>query len=59
MSVAQTEAAADAAIVAAARAQFAERGFSDATLRGIADAAGVSVGLVQHHFGTKDGLRQA
>jgi AcrR family transcriptional regulator len=28
-------------------------------MRSIAEAAGVSVGLVQHHFGTKDGLRQA
>lgn len=43
----------------AAMAQFAERGFTDATLRDIAEAAGASVGLVQHHFGTKDGLRQA
>ena len=43
----------------AAMAQFADRGFSDATIKDIADAAGVSTGLVQHHFGTKDGLRQA
>ena len=43
----------------AAMAQFAERGFKDATIKGIAEAAGVSTGLVQHHFGTKDGLRQA
>lgn len=28
-------------------------------MKRIADAAGVSVGLVQHHFGTKAGLRQA
>jgi AcrR family transcriptional regulator len=40
-------------------AQFAERGFTNATIRGIADAAGVSTGLVQHHFGSKDGLRRA
>lgn len=26
-------------------------------MRSIAEAAGVTVGLVVHHFGTKDGLR--
>jgi TetR/AcrR family transcriptional regulator, regulator of cefoperazone and chloramphenicol sensitivity len=43
----------------AAMAQFAERGFRDATIKSIAQAAGVSTGLVQHHFGTKERLRQA
>lgn len=43
----------------AAMAAFAEEGFRGATMRGIAAAAGVSLGLVQHHFGTKDGLRAA
>ncbi|WP_270072968.1 TetR/AcrR family transcriptional regulator [Streptomonospora mangrovi] len=43
----------------AALAAFAEHGTRGATMRGIAEAAGVSVGLVQHHFGTKDGLRAA
>ncbi|SFB49772.1 transcriptional regulator, TetR family [Amycolatopsis marina] len=43
----------------AALAQFAEHGTKGATMRGIADAAGVSLGLVQHHFGTKDALRDA
>ncbi|MEO3795975.1 helix-turn-helix domain-containing protein [Nonomuraea sp. B10E15] len=43
----------------AALAQFAARGVKAATLKNIADAAGVSVGLVQHHFGSKDGLREA
>ncbi|NVI90223.1 TetR/AcrR family transcriptional regulator [Actinomadura sp. BRA 177] len=38
---------------------FAERGVKGATFRGIAEAAGVSVGLVQHHFGSKDELREA
>lgn len=38
---------------------FAERGAAGATLRGVAAAAGVSTGLVQHHFRSKDGLRQA
>jgi AcrR family transcriptional regulator len=47
-----------ARIVDAALALFAERGPS-ATMKAIAEAAGVSVGLVQHHFGTKDQLREA
>ncbi|GAA4965322.1 AcrR family transcriptional regulator [Nonomuraea thailandensis] len=43
----------------AALAQFAEHGVRAARLQDIARAAGVSVGLVQHHYGTKDGLRDA
>lgn len=43
----------------AALAQFAEHGTKGATIRGIAAAAGVSPGLVQHHFGSKDALREA
>ncbi|MEO3876707.1 helix-turn-helix domain-containing protein [Nonomuraea sp. B12E4] len=43
----------------AALAEFAERGFKGATMKAVADAAGVSVGLVQHHFGSKEGLRDA
>lgn len=43
----------------AALVQFAERGVNGATIKGIAEQAGVSPGLVQHHFGTKDNLRQA
>jgi AcrR family transcriptional regulator len=43
----------------AALLQFAERGVKGATIRGIAEAAGVSAGLVQHHFGSKDELRAA
>jgi TetR/AcrR family transcriptional regulator, regulator of cefoperazone and chloramphenicol sensitivity len=38
---------------------FAERGMNGATIRDIARAAGVSGGLVRHHFGSKDGLRAA
>ncbi|WP_059017288.1 TetR family transcriptional regulator [Mycobacterium sp. M26] len=37
---------------------FGSRGF-DVGVRAIAEAAGVSPGLVIHHFGSKDGLRQA
>ncbi len=43
----------------AAMAQFAEHGFDRATIKGIAAAAGVSTGLVQHHFKTKERLREA
>ncbi len=38
---------------------FAERGVEGATIRGIAADAGVSPGLVQHHYGSKEELRQA
>ena len=38
---------------------FAERGTEKATIRDIARAAGVSGGLVRHHFGSKEALRHA
>ncbi len=38
---------------------FAERGLDGTTIRDIANAAGVSGGLVRHHFGSKDDLRTA
>ncbi len=38
---------------------FAERGVEGTTIREIASAAGVSGGLVRHHFGSKDDLRAA
>jgi len=38
---------------------FARRGVAATTIREVARAAGVSPGLVQHHFGTKAGLRKA
>ncbi|SNY62074.1 TetR/AcrR family transcriptional regulator [Paractinoplanes atraurantiacus] len=38
---------------------FAERGVEAATIRDIAQAAGVSSGLLRHHFGSKEGLRDA
>ncbi len=38
---------------------FAERGVSGVTVRAIASAAGVSPGLVTHHFGTKARLKEA
>ncbi|MFI5609614.1 TetR/AcrR family transcriptional regulator [Amycolatopsis sp. NPDC051903] len=43
----------------AAMQQFGEVGFDRATIRGIAEAAGVSSGLVRHHFGSKQELRDA
>ncbi len=43
----------------AALTQFAEVGFERTTIRGIAAAAGVSPGLVRHHFGSKQELRDA
>ncbi|TFV44179.1 TetR/AcrR family transcriptional regulator [Blastococcus sp. TF02A-35] len=44
------------AVLAAARAAFAERGFDGATIRQIATAAGVDPALVHHYFGSKDQL---
>jgi AcrR family transcriptional regulator len=43
----------------AAMEQFAEHGFERTTIRGIAAAAGVSGGLVRHHYGSKQGLKDA
>ena len=43
----------------AALVEFAEHGVKGATTRGIAQAAGVSPGLLRHHFGSKEGLRRA
>ena len=40
-------------ILAAARRQFAERGYAGATIRGIAAAAGVDPALVHHYYRTK------
>lgn len=46
-------------IVVAAIESFAQQGVSNTPLRAVADAAGVSVGLVQHYFGNKAGLTAA
>jgi len=43
----------------AAMRHFADHGFERATIRGIAETAGVSSGLVRHHFGSKQALRDA
>lgn len=55
----------DADLTAAARIRnaalerFAAAGLADASIRDVARAAGTSPGLVQHHFKTKAGLRDA
>jgi AcrR family transcriptional regulator len=43
----------------AALQHFAEHGFEKTTIRDIARAAGVSPGLLRHHFGSKEDLRDA
>ncbi|WP_017573759.1 TetR/AcrR family transcriptional regulator [Nocardiopsis halotolerans] len=43
----------------AALGVFAEHGVKGATVQAIASAAGVSTGLIRHHFGSKEGLRAA
>lgn len=43
-------------ILAAARAQFAVRGFEGASLRAIAKEADVDAGLIAYFFGSKQGL---
>lgn len=44
------------AILAAAKEEFAARGFEGATIRGIAGRAGVDPALLYHYFGSKDQL---
>lgn len=48
-----------AAIIQAALAVFAARGGADATFQTIAQTAGVSIGAIQHHFGSKERLIEA
>jgi AcrR family transcriptional regulator len=45
-----------AAILQAARLLLSQQDFASVSIRDIAAAAGVSHGLVQHHFGTKEQL---
>ncbi|WP_332661794.1 TetR/AcrR family transcriptional regulator [Aeromicrobium sp.] len=45
-----------AAILDAARAQFAAQGFGGTSMRAIAREAGVDVSLISHYFGDKSGL---
>jgi len=46
-------------ILASARAAFAEHGFDQATVRAIAEGAGVDAAMVHHYFGDKQGLFMA
>lgn len=47
------------AILDAAEALFAGKGFAGASMRTLAATAGVSQALIHHHFGTKAGLWKA
>jgi AcrR family transcriptional regulator len=44
------------AILSAARVGFATQGYAGTTIRGVASAAGVDPALVNHFYGSKDGL---
>jgi len=57
--VSQVEAPGRRQLLKAGMKLFAERGFAAVGLREIAAEAGVSLGLVRTHFGSKDGLREA
>ncbi len=46
-------------LISTALALFADKGFDGVTVRDIAKASGVSVGLINHHFKSKEGLRAA
>lgn len=46
-------------LLATAMRLFAEKGFDGVTVRDLSAAASVSVGLINHHFGSKEGLREA
>jgi len=50
---------AEARIRDAALERFPRDGFEATTIRSIANQAGVSPGLVIHHYGSKEGLRRA
>jgi TetR/AcrR family transcriptional regulator, regulator of cefoperazone and chloramphenicol sensitivity len=43
----------------AAMRRLAQHGAKATTIRAVADEAGVTPGLISHHFGTKQGLREA
>ena len=55
----RTETAPVDRIRTAAMRSFATHGFANTSLRAVASTAGVSLGLVQHHFATKAGLIKA
>ena len=47
------------ALLVSAKKVFAEKGFEGATVKDLADDAGVNISLVSYHFGGKDGLYRA
>jgi TetR/AcrR family transcriptional regulator, regulator of cefoperazone and chloramphenicol sensitivity len=59
MRIAEDDRKTAAVIRDAAMELFAARGVAGVTVREIAAAAGVSPGLIMHHFGSKEGLRDA
>jgi len=59
MSSVDADRTARARVRDAALALFADHGEDRVTMRQVAERAGVSPALVVHHFGTKEGLRQA
>ena len=48
-----------AAVLDASVKLFAERGFAGTSFQNISDACGISVGLIQYHFGNKEELYEA
>jgi AcrR family transcriptional regulator len=58
-SVDQPDISAQERILRAGLSVFAEHGYAAGSIRGIAQLAGVSPALVLHHFGSKEGLRDA
>jgi TetR/AcrR family transcriptional regulator, regulator of cefoperazone and chloramphenicol sensitivity len=58
-SVAFEDLTARARIREAALEHFARDGYDRATIRAIAKTAGVSPGLLRHHYGSKEDLREA
>ena len=59
MCIVPSDLTAAATILQTAMRLFAERGAAEVTIRDIASAAGVSPSLVIHHYGSKDGLKEA
>src|SRR5271170_3379588 len=58
-SAAPGDLTARARIREAAISHFADDGYERTTIRAIASTAGVSPGLLRHHFGSKEELRRA
>jgi AcrR family transcriptional regulator len=59
MAISMADPTTKSLVRATALRMFAENGIAATSLRAIAGAAGVSPGLVIHHFGSKNGLRRA